>query len=168
MQQFTQISIDTELPGTNFSKSPKEKSYRIKPPKRIVLNAIECVDLLDSDKCAEKEKGPNSECDKPGQIRDELCRKTCHVCQGFPVNETEFTIEEGFTNDCLLLDVRYEAKYYLQTLKEAGLSKCKSACSSEPRCHGFDFYISLKERVHGSCVLGTVDRTALQIRLNTS
>lgn len=67
-----------------------------------------------------------------------------------------------------MVDVRYEAKYYLRTLKEAGLSKCKSACSSEPRCHGFDFYISLKESVQGSCVLGTVDRTALQIRLNTS
>lgn len=82
MQQFTQSPIDTELPEPSFSKSLKGKSDRIKSPKRTVLNAIECVDLLDSEKCAEKEKGPNSECDKPGQIRDELCRKTCHVCQG--------------------------------------------------------------------------------------
>ncbi|VDN96742.1 unnamed protein product [Rodentolepis nana] len=168
MKQFTQSPPSTELSESSLPKLPKKKADRTKSPKRIVLNAVECVDLLNPEKCAEMEKGPNSECDKHGQTRDELCRKTCRVCQDFPINETEFTTEGDSKTDCLLVDVRYVAKYHLQTLKEAGLSKCKSACSKEPRCLGFDFYIPLKESNKGSCVLGTVDRTTLKIRLNIS
>ncbi|KAM7536384.1 hypothetical protein Aperf_G00000083322 [Anoplocephala perfoliata] len=166
VQEFGPSANGTEVPKAGFSGPSRRGVDHGKTSKKIVINAIECVDLLDSEKCAEKDKGPVSECEKPGQIRDELCRKTCHVCQDFPFNETEFKVQDGTTNDCLMVDVRYEAKYHLRTLKEAGLSKCKAMCSREPHCLGFDFYIPVRGTAQGSCVLGTIDRLTLQRRLN--
>ncbi|KAH9281574.1 hypothetical protein ECG_05506 [Echinococcus granulosus] len=163
--EFHQTSIRSE-PTPEVSSEFRRKKRQDKPLKQNVINFIECADLLPSDKCVELDKGPNSQCDIPGQIRDELCRKTCHLCQDLPINRTDFTAEVSGPNDCLVTDVRYDRRYHLTTLKSAGLSRCKYACNNDPRCMGFDFYVPLNEAVQGSCVLSTVDRLTLQRRLN--
>ncbi|EUB62272.1 Collagen alpha-3(VI) chain [Echinococcus granulosus] len=160
-----EIAMDGRNLGPLGTKDQRKKRQD-KPLKQNVINFIECADLLPSDKCVELDKGPNSQCDIPGQIRDELCRKTCHLCQDLPINRTDFTAEVSGPNDCLVTDVRYDRRYHLTTLKSAGLSRCKYACNNDPRCMGFDFYVPLNEAVQGSCVLSTVDRLTLQRRLN--
>eukprot|EP00108_Taenia_solium_P009922 TsM_000922600 transcript=TsM_000922600 gene=TsM_000922600 len=162
-----QTSIGLEFTAEVPSESKgKEKEHQYKLPKQSVINFIECADLLPADKCNELDKGPNSQCDRPGQVRDELCRKTCHLCQDFPINQTDFTVEDSGPNDCLVTDVRYGGRYHLTTLKGAGLSRCKHVCTNDPHCMGFDFYVPLNEAVQGSCALSTVDRPTLQRRLN--
>ncbi|VDM16626.1 unnamed protein product [Hydatigera taeniaeformis] len=180
------ISIGSEsIPEVLPKSKKKEKKHEGKPPKQNVINFIECADLLPVEKCIEMDQGPNSHCDKPGQIRDKLCRKTCHLCQvivvhnhfginfitlfveiDFPINRTDFSIEGTELNDCLVTDRRYDRRYHLTTLKGAGLSRCKNVCNNDPRCLGFDFYVPINEAVQGSCVLSTVDRPTLKRRLN--
>lgn len=191
-----QISIRLEpKPKVPSESKEKGKKHHYKPPKQNVINFIECADLLPSDKCIELDKGPNSQCDRPGQVRDELCRKTCHLCQGistvnlmpgwivagvsgfnstllaifgvdFPINRTDFTVQDSGPHDCLVTDVCYDGRYHLTTLKSAGLFRCKQVCTNDPRCMGFDFYVPLNEAVQGSCILSTVDLPTLKRRLN--
>ena len=66
---------------------PKKNAERHKVIKKSTINFIECMDLLPTEKCIELDKGPDSQCDKAGQVRNKLCRRTCHVCQG---EETKF------------------------------------------------------------------------------
>lgn len=82
VHEFSQSPNDTELPEAGFSGLSRRGVGQGKSSKKILINAIECVDLLGSEKCAQRDKGPDSECENSGQMRDELCRKTCHVCQG--------------------------------------------------------------------------------------
>ncbi|VDD74400.1 unnamed protein product [Mesocestoides corti] len=149
-------------PGTveQAQNKPEKPHRRTKRPGRRVINFIECVDLLPTQECIELDKGPNSKCDEQGRVRDELCH--------FPINQTEFTMQEAEANNCLVTDLRYGKKYHLKTLKNSGLNRCKRICTSDPRCLGFDFYVPLSDEMHGSCHLSKVDRPTLQRRLNVN
>ncbi|BHF74423.1 hypothetical protein SprV_0501750900 [Sparganum proliferum] len=139
------------------------------------LNFVQCADILPSEKCLQLERKPHSSCDKPGQIRDHLCRQTCRTCQDCPLNRTDFEVvhaEEG-ANACLLTDLRLDRRYFIRLLKEVGFAECRRACASEPHCLSFDFYVPSANReddfkqpkvVPGSCVLNRVDLRTLRRR----
>ncbi|BHF74425.1 hypothetical protein SprV_0501751100 [Sparganum proliferum] len=139
------------------------------------LNFVQCADILPSEKCLQLERKPHSSCDKPGQIRDHLCRQTCRTCQDCPLNRTDFEVvhaEEG-ANACLLTDLRLDRRYFIRLLKEVGFVECRRACASEPHCLSFDFYVPSVNRendfkqpkvVPGSCVLNRVDLRTLRRR----
>uniref|UniRef100_A0A0X3QED2 Uncharacterized protein n=1 Tax=Schistocephalus solidus TaxID=70667 RepID=A0A0X3QED2_SCHSO len=170
------LDATTKQPtGQIIRGSPSISPPPVLPSMLDSLKFVQCADVLPSEKCLQLERKPHSSCDKPGQVRDHLCRQTCRTCQDCPLNRTDFEVvhADTDTNACLLADVRLGRRYFIRLLEEVGFAECRRVCTVEPQCLSFDFYVpnaanedafKHPKNVPGSCVLNRVDLPTLRKR----
>ncbi|KAG5443902.1 hypothetical protein CSKR_202890, partial [Clonorchis sinensis] len=134
-----------------------------------VYQIADCIDLLPVKQCSTLEHPPHQVCEKPGQIRDLLCRRTCKQCTTCPLDQTKFSVVLGRLKDaCIVSDKRYERMFFIRALVKRGdLAACKLACAKTPECSSIDYYVPRNDEAdQPKCILNRVDPPTLMKRLD--
>ncbi|OON22972.1 von Willebrand factor type A domain protein, partial [Opisthorchis viverrini] len=148
------------------AKSPVKGHAQLVLP---VYQIADCIDLLPVKQCTTLEHPPHQVCEKPGQIRDLLCRRTCKQCTTCPLDQTKFSVVLGqLTDACIVSDKRYERMFFIRALVKRGdLAACKLACAQTPECSSIDYYVPRDDQAdRPKCILNRVDPPTLMKRLD--